>query len=183
MSPVLERFFGWFAGCTHTRERRRSRRTLFSLGGIQQLVRFFAAHLTRLTRLIAGLGALGRRLSAVWRRLVLRGAAAIRFRRRLLGLRLRLPLILRRRILVLLLLQILYFAFDQITVEFAVRITGSQLQRGLIGLHGFRPFLQRFLRSGLFAALPRAIQGIAKIIVSILLIAESFRIARGRAFD
>jgi hypothetical protein len=59
---------------------------------------------------------------------------------------------------------------DEVAVVFAVGVITAQLQRCLVRLDRIGPFLYRLLRGGLFELLTRAIQRIAEVVVSILLI-------------
>jgi len=63
--------------------------------------------------------------------------------------------------LILLLLERVDPALHQVAVVLAVGIVCAQLQRGLVGLHRLGPFLQGFLRVGLFGLLSGTIQRIA----------------------
>jgi hypothetical protein len=59
---------------------------------------------------------------------------------------------------------------DEVAVVFAIGVISAQLQRRLVCLDRIGPFLYRLLRSGFFELLTRAIQRIAEVVVSILLI-------------
>jgi hypothetical protein len=59
---------------------------------------------------------------------------------------------------------------DEVAVVFAIGVITAQLQRRLVCLDRIGPFLYRLLRSGFFELLTRAIQRIAEVVVSILLI-------------
>jgi hypothetical protein len=59
---------------------------------------------------------------------------------------------------------------DEVAVVFAIGVITAQLQRRLVCLDRIGPFLYRLLRSGFFEPLTHAIQSIAEVIVSILLI-------------
>ena len=59
---------------------------------------------------------------------------------------------------------------DEVAVVFAIRVITAQLQRRLVCLDSIGPFLYRLLRSGLLELLTCAIQRIAEVVVSILLI-------------
>ena len=59
---------------------------------------------------------------------------------------------------------------DEVAVVSAVGVITAQLQRRLVRLDRIGPFLYRLLRSGFFELLTRAIQRIAEVVVSILLI-------------
>jgi hypothetical protein len=59
---------------------------------------------------------------------------------------------------------------DEVAVVFAIGVITAQLQRRLVCLDRLGPFLYRLLRCGFFDLLTRAIQRIAEVVVSILLI-------------
>ncbi len=59
---------------------------------------------------------------------------------------------------------------DEVAVVLAIRVVATQLQRRIVCLNRIRPFLYGVLRSGLLDLLTRAIQCIAEVVVSILLI-------------
>ena len=59
---------------------------------------------------------------------------------------------------------------DEVAVVFAIGVITAQLQRRLVCLDRIGPFLYRLLRSGFFELLTRAIQRIAEVVVSILLV-------------
>jgi hypothetical protein len=58
----------------------------------------------------------------------------------------------------------------EVAVVFAIGVITAQLQRRLVCLDRIGPFLYRLLRSGFFKLLTQAIQRIAEVVVSILLI-------------
>ena len=85
--------------------------------------------------------------------------------------------------LILLLPERIDLALHQVAVVLAIGIVCAQLQRGLVGLYRLGPLLQGFLRGSLFGLLSRAIQRIAEVVVSVLLVGQALRIARWRAAD
>src|SRR6516162_6410660 len=72
---------------------------------------------------------------------------------------------------------------DEIAIVLAVGVTTAQLQRSVICLESIRPSLYRLLRSGFLELLTRAIERIAQVVVGILLIRETFCIARRCGID
>src|SRR5215469_1426657 len=72
---------------------------------------------------------------------------------------------------------------DEIAIVFAVGVIAAQLQRCVICLESVRPSLYRLLRSGFLELLTRAIQRIAQVVVSILLIRQTLCIARRCGID
>ena len=83
----------------------------------------------------------------------------------------------------LLLLELGDFALHEIAVVLAVGIIGFELQRGFVGFDGVCPGFDRILGRGLFRLLAGAVEGVAEIVIRVLLIGEALGIIRGRVGD
>jgi len=71
----------------------------------------------------------------------------------------------------------------KVPVVLAIDISGTELQRRLVRLHRISPLFNRVLRGRLLNLLARAVQGIAEVVVRILLIRQAPRIACRSGID
>ena len=85
--------------------------------------------------------------------------------------------------LLLLLLEVLELAVHEVAVELAIGVIRPQLERSIVGLDCLRPILHGLVGSRALGLLSGSIQGVAEVVVGVLLLRQAFGIGRLRAAD